>query len=82
MCAWQEEEEEDEEEEDEDSDEVSPTQHRSTLWENWATRQGWIEGVKAASTVATLALAFLTLVENAFLFGIGKVRPPPRAYSY
>ncbi|CAN0536068.1 unnamed protein product, partial [Laminaria digitata] len=50
----------------------SPAQYRSTLWENWGARQGWIEGVKAASTVATLGLAFLTLVENAFLFGVGK----------
>lgn len=30
--------------------------------------------MKAAKTVATLALGFLTLVETAYLFGIGKVR--------
>ena len=33
-----------------------------------------MKGVKAAKTVATLALGFLTLVETAYLFGIGKVR--------
>lgn len=53
---------------------ASPAQHRGTLWETWGARQGWIKGIKAASTVATLALGFLALVETAFLFGVGKVR--------
>lgn len=51
----------------------SPTKHRATLWETWGARQGWIKGIKAAATVATLSLGFLTLVETAYLFGIGKV---------
>ena len=33
-----------------------------------------MKGIKAAKTVGTLALGFLTLVETAYLFGIGKVR--------
>lgn len=60
--------------EDEEGPESSRTQSRATLWENWGARQGWVKGVKAAKTVATLALGFLTLVETAYLFGIGKVR--------
>lgn len=51
----------------------SPTKHRATLWETWGARQGWIKGINAAATVATLSLGFLTLVETAYLFGIGKV---------
>ena len=37
-----------------------------------------MKGIKAAKTVGTLALGFLTLVETAYLFGIGKVRGPRR----
>lgn len=63
--------------EDEDGPDSSPTQFRATLWENWGARQGWVKAVKAAKTVGTLALGFLTLVETAYLFGIGKVKPSP-----
>lgn len=59
--------------EDEDGPEASPTQSRLTLWENWGARQGWVKAIKKAKTVGTLALGFLTLVETAYLFGIGKV---------
>ncbi|CAM9326712.1 unnamed protein product [Scytosiphon promiscuus] len=58
--------------EDEDGLDSSPTHFRATLWENWGARQGWVKAVKAAKTVGTLALGFLTLVETAYLFGIGK----------
>lgn len=59
--------------EDEEDGVAFPTQQRNTLWESWGARQGWIKGIKAVSTVATLALGLLALVETAYMFGVGKV---------
>jgi len=39
-----------------------------------------VKGIKAAKTVGTLALGFLTLVETAYLFGIGKVHGTRRMH--